>query len=859
MNGNIFAKQESDLGDARKIATPMLLRKGLLAYLRNGKQEPLYVVLDPANELQWEFETQQFFILEMLQVDEEFVVIAASYERRFNQSLSRGDLDALLVNLIDQRLLGLAAASHPLVAQYREQLQEDLQRLLEEKVAKFRSKSGNSNANANANANTGAGAGGGSKAARPLAAPIEASRVAPPASQSRGASNDGGRGAPEQLQAGVRGNAGMDDSLQIPIFHLFNPHKLLKSCQDWLGPFKYTVFILPLLFGLALGIVINNFDQVRLDSQTLLSGLGPIGQLIFSLFTVNLFCTLTLALTAQRYRGTVNSLSVALMLGFLPRLVPKISNLIGLSRRERLWLHGSPVLMRVALFSLGVFLWYFSRASANLLTTGGLALATASAVALLLTLNPLSKSSGYHLIAVLLDEPQLRGKTFKALFGRIKGNAYREANDTALMAYGLAAVLYSALLLVLALLMIGSWLKFNFGGTGVLACVLLIGYLSVLTYRKFHSANEMYERAVQYERWKRRRLPDNVESKLKAQPGSKTARFTWRVVALSLLVCLFLPYPYEPGGSFVILPTEQQQVASDIGGIVSQVLVEGGEDVKAGQVLALLATGDYEAQVKIAEARIAEEEATVAELKSRPRPEEVAVAEQSVQMARTQAQFSRSSYQRNATLLAKGGVSAQQAEQAQRQYEVDLVAIQVAEANLALTKSGATADTIAAAEAQVQRWRSERDLYLAKIARSQLRAPMDGRLITLLLKQKVGKLQPPGEPFAVVEKAERVLAEIEVPETEIGYVQPGAVLKVKPLAYSDRYFDGVVTQIDANVGEKSSGKYVKVLTVIENAQGQLKSGMTGYAKVDGEVLPVWKAFSRAVFRFIDVELWSWIP
>ena len=111
----------------------------------------------------------------------------------------------------------------------------------------------------------------------------------------------------------------------------------------------------------------------------------------------------------------------------------------------------------------------------------------------------------------------------------------------------------------------------------------------------------------------------------------------------------------------------------------------------------------------------------------------------------------------------------------------------------------------------------------------------------------------------MVEKAERVFAEIEVPETEIGYVQPGAVLKVKPLAYSDRLFDGTVTQIDANVVEKTAGKYVKVLTIIDNPAGELKSGMTGYAKSAGETLPVWKAFTRAIFRFIDVELWSWIP
>ncbi|TXH99287.1 MAG: HlyD family efflux transporter periplasmic adaptor subunit [Pseudomonas sp.] len=850
MNGNISATKESDLGDARKIATPLLLRKGLQVFLRNGSQEPLYVVVDPVAEQQWELETHQFFILEMMQVDEEFVSIAASYERRFSMALSRGELDAMLVNLIDQRLLGLAAASHPLVEPYREQLQDDLQRMLEDKVSRFRDK-------AKPPARREASVVPISEAPAALAAPASA----PAASRSAPKdANEAGRGQGEALQAGVRDSAGMDDGLQIPMLHLFNPHGLLKSMQGWIEPIKYGVYVLPLLVGLALGIVLNNFALMQQDAIVLLGDMGAVGHVIFSLFTVNLLCTLTLALTAQKYRGTVYSLSLAFLLGFLPRFMPRIKNLLGLSRRERLWLHGGPVLMRLALFSLGVFTWYMTRSSAGVLPTVGLALAMTSAVALLLTLNPLSKSSGYHLIAILVDEPHLRGKAFKALFGRVKGNAYREANDTALMAYGLASMLYSVLLFIAALTMVGGWLQVNFGGTGVLACVVLVGYLSLLTYRKFKSANEMYERSVQFERWKRRRLPENIEQKVAAQsPQNKLARNSWRVFALSLLICLFLPYPYEPGGSFVILPTEQQQVATDVGGIVTEVLVEGGEYVQAGQVLARLATGDYEGQVKIAEAHIAEEQAIVAELKSRPRAEEVDVARRSLDMARTQTQFSLTNHQRHVTLLAKGGVSAQQADQARRQYEVDLMAVKVAEANLALASTGATPDAIAAAEAQVMRWESERDLYRAKIERSQLRAPMDGKLITLMLKKKVGKFQPPGEPFAVIERADRVYAEIEVPETEIGYVQPGAVLKVKPLAYSSRLFDGTVTQIDANVIEKASGKYVKVLTVIENPAGELKTGMTGYAKAAGEILPVWKAFTRAIFRFIDVEMWSWIP
>jgi putative peptide zinc metalloprotease protein len=35
--------------------------------------------------------------------------------------------------------------------------------------------------------------------------------------------------------------------------------------------------------------------------------------------------------------------------------------------------------------------------------------------------------------------------------------------------------------------------------------------------------------------------------------------------------------------------------------------------------------------------------------------------------------------------------------------------------------------------------------------------------------------------------------------------------------------------------------------------------MTGYAKIGGTTMPVWKAFSLALRRFFNVQVWSWIP
>ena len=43
------------------------------------------------------------------------------------------------------------------------------------------------------------------------------------------------------------------------------------------------------------------------------------------------------------------------------------------------------------------------------------------------------------------------------------------------------------------------------------------------------------------------------------------------------------------------------------------------------------------------------------------------------------------------------------------------------------------------------------------------------------------------------------------------------------------------------------------------SEGELKTGMTGYAKIATATMPVWKAFSLTLLRFLNIQVWSWIP
>ena len=84
-------------------------------------------------------------------------------------------------------------------------------------------------------------------------------------------------------------------------------------------------------------------------------------------------------------------------------------------------------------------------------------------------------------------------------------------------------------------------------------------------------------------------------------------------------------------------------------------------------------------------------------------------------------------------------------------------------------------------------------------------------------------------------------------------------MRVRPNAFYERAFAGKVQTIDRNVSKQSFGRVLKVIAVIDNPDGELKTGMTGYAKIETTTMPVWKAFSLTLLRFLNIQVWSWVP
>ena len=821
------------MSESKKVALPAYLPRRLQAFRIVQGDTASYLLRDKLADKTHDLEPWQFFILEVLPGCETIGKLLSVFEDRFGRKLTEAEVMKFFGWLADNKLLDEESTAHPLLKPFGKQSYA-----LEHGLVK-------------------------PKSFEELAV-MMAPATTMPASAFGPAASEGKEGVPEDatLAAGVNEAENLDPRSAGRAWKLFEIRGMLAALLPLVSPLKWVVYLLPFLGLSALILGIRYAPLASQDLATLNDVSTLATHALISLFAINIFAVLTQAFIAQAFRASVGPLSIGLRFGFFPRFTVRIRHTDQLSRRERIWLHAGPLLMRVFLFSVGILFWYNARDTFPVLSRFGLTVGFITAVNILLEGgNPLVKGNGYHLLAAFMNEPYLRGKSYKAFMSKLRGGSATEAESSVLVTYALANFVYAFVVVAVIIMIVTKFLaQLQIGGVTIVVAVVLFGYLLVRTARRFSRISTAYERSVQFDRWRRRAMPaEGGETKQVETPSSRTALYVRTALVMSLLLLLFLPYPYDAGGSFDIYPSDRQVITSDVAGIVEEVNFVGNESVKKGTVIARIAATDLKSEINVLTARIAEQEAVIKDLKARPKKEEVAVAERALDVARKREKFSRERVPRMERLYKDRTISFEEYDSARREFEVDVDEVAKREADLALVKTGVTPDKIAAEKAKLDSLVEERATLSGKVDRTALRMPFDGNILTLHLNERLNSVLDKGQPFATVEATRSVTAEIHVPESDIGYVAIGAPIRAKPTAFFDREFAGKVQMLDRNVTVKPFGNVVKVIAVIDNPKGELKTGMTGYAKIGGTTMPVWKAFSLALVRFFNIQVWSWIP
>jgi multidrug resistance efflux pump len=652
---------------------------------------------------------------------------------------------------------------------------------------------------------------------------------------------------------------------------LMNPAALLKLLYVMFYPLRFVLWALVPLLALAGMTLFQNWADLARDMGLLLADFSRLATLIVSLFTVNLVSRLAQGVAVTAWGGRVQALGLTLMLGVVPRFFIDQSAIAGLERRGQLWAHAAPLLARLGLFVAGVMLWAIQRDSGSMMAQYALLVGQFGLITFVLTALPLIPGDGMRWIATYLNEPRLLPKTALVLRHVLTGAPLPpivgRADIVPLVVYGMGMVLTVTALALTFLIYVGLTLETELGGVGV---ILFLGVLAAFVTWLLALRLSIVRRAAD-RRAALRGGEGGLGQQLMAQladgqaastdPVARTsgaARVIWGLVMAGLLAVAFLPYDYEAGGPVEILPLARGQAVARSDGEVLQVMVAEGEVVAPGQVVAQLSAWNQSREVAVTQAQLSAAQANLARLQAGPKAEQIELARRELARAESSLSFSQAEALRTRDLAESGTVSRQALDEANAAYETDLAGLEVARANLALVESGATPEELAVAAAEVERLEVELAFREDELARTRITAPMAGRVITADLDLRHGSFLREGETLLEIEDAAIVNAVIAIPESDIALVVPGDEVRLKVWGQYGE-IAGLVQSIAPAAEEEGYGSVVRVTASFPNPAALLRSGMTGYAKVDGAPMRVWDAYMRRIVRFFEVEVWSWIP
>lgn len=227
-----------------------------------------------------------------------------------------------------------------------------------------------------------------------------------------------------------------------------------------------------------------------------------------------------------------------------------------------------------------------------------------------------------------------------------------------------------------------------------------------------------------------------------------------------------------------------------VNGRLAAVVVEEGDAVRAGDVLARLDAGPYEIAVRAAEENVAALRATLDKLKAGARPSEIekaraAYQEQVASLANTEQALSRAGQLRAQGTVAQSNLDAATAAK-------DMASARVASAKAALTliEEGSRSEDIASAEAQLRAAEAQLEAARTSLADTELKAPAGGVILSRV--SEPGAIVASSTNVLVLALTEPVWVRAYVSETDLGRVYPGLKVKVTSDSMTGAGYEGQV-------------------------------------------------------------------
>jgi HlyD family secretion protein len=234
---------------------------------------------------------------------------------------------------------------------------------------------------------------------------------------------------------------------------------------------------------------------------------------------------------------------------------------------------------------------------------------------------------------------------------------------------------------------------------------------------------------------------------------------------------------------------------------IAEVLVQEGDTITRGQILARLDTSRLKPQVATAEAMVEAQQAVVARLHRGSRPEEIAQAQANVASAKADQVNAQQQWTRLSTLttLTTGrAISEQDLESAKAAMDSAQAHLTMAEKNFDLSKIGPRKEDIAQGEAQLRVNLSQLELLNRQLGDAELAAPCDAVVRSRLMEP--GEMANPQRAVLSLAITDPKWVRAYASESDLGKIHTGMGASISTDSFPGRAFAGWVGFI-ASVAE----------------------------------------------------------
>jgi HlyD family secretion protein len=330
------------------------------------------------------------------------------------------------------------------------------------------------------------------------------------------------------------------------------------------------------------------------------------------------------------------------------------------------------------------------------------------------------------------------------------------------------------------------------------------------------------------------------------------------IVLLILAAAGIYYYSFQNGDnqdSFLIsgnIEVTDVRLSFKIPGRLEEILVDEGDLVEKGQLIARLENSDQGLALKQARANLEYARSVLAEMEAGSRSQEIAGAQAELsralaglESARAQLQLAKSDNDRFEELYNQGSISLREYEVyktqfdiAQNTYRDARARLESARQHLSLVEEGARSEKIEQARSQLKIARQGLNQAKLQMKYTELTSPMSA--VVLSKSAEAGEYVTPGATVLIVGDLKRPWLRAYVNETDLSRIKLNQTVDVTTDTYPEKIYPGRISYISSEAEftpksvqtrEERVKLMYRVKIALENPEDELKPGMPADALI----------------------------